>query len=114
MADHKITELKDLSKDDFINGNDSVFIKLQYVPEAQGYKVYMFNTLVAPEEEDLDEAELKARIFVLGRGLAEIALRDPEFAFNIGYDVMPEDTLEMDDNLSEDEKELLRNPVGQA
>jgi hypothetical protein len=112
MAEHKIMQLPELTKEAFYADPNSIYIRITYLPEQDGYRLTMFNELcIAEGEEDTDN---KVRLFILARGLAEIALTNPEIALEAGYDAAPTDAIDLNDDLSDEEKELFKNTVGNA
>lgn len=98
-----------LKAEDFYGNESSVYVRLTYHPEKEGYKVLIFNAM---KEEDMDENSVK--LCILARGLAELALDAPTEVFNVGYTATTNDSIDTSEELSETEKELLKNPIGSA
>jgi hypothetical protein len=112
VGEHTIKELPNLDKATFYNDKDSIYIRVTYMPEYGGYRVTMFNEITA--EEGSEHIDNVVKLFVLARGLAEIALVDPQYAFEVGYNVQASDAIDLAEGLTDDEKELLKNVKGTA
>src|SRR6476620_1180430 len=107
--DKKVKALPDLAPEDFYNHNNSVYLRLTYIPENEGYKVMIFNAM---DVGNLNENQIK--LAILARGLSEMALEYPTEVFQAGYEASMRDSIDLSPNLSDDEKELMKNPIGSA
>lgn len=112
MGKHIIRELPELSAESFYHDKNSIYIRVTYMPDHGGYRVTMYNEIVVGDNEEHTENIVK--LFILSRGLAEIALDDPQLAFEYGYNVQADDAISLAEGLTDDEKDLLKNPVGNA
>jgi hypothetical protein len=107
MADHKIRQLSEEDLDSFFEEENSAYIKCTYYPDIQSFKVSMYHNI-----EDLDEDSTK--MLIMTRGLAELAIIAPSDVYEVGYNARNRDFVDLDEDLSDDEKDLLNNPVGRA
>src|SRR5690348_4433279 len=107
--DKKVKALPELTPEEFYNNKDSIYLRLTYDKDQGGYKVLIYNAM---EVDRIQENEIKMAILV--RGLAELALEYPSEVFQTGYAVSMRDQVDLNTDLSESEKDLLRNPIGTA
>lgn len=107
--DKAVKLLPNLKSEDFYGDKQSIYLRCTYLPKEQGYKILIYNQMSA---EDMDENAVKLAIAV--RGLAELALESPEEVFEVGYMATLRDQVDLNEDLNDEEKDLLRNPIGNA
>jgi hypothetical protein len=107
--DKTVKLLPDLTAEDFYGDKDSIYLRCTYIRDQGGFKVLIFNQIA---NEDMDENVVKMAVLV--RGLAEVALESPTEVYAVGYEAVMQDQVHLADHLTDDEKDLLSNPVGNA
>ncbi len=98
-----------MKPEEFYNNPYSIYVRLTYHPDKDGYNALVFNQM---KSENMDENAV--RLAILARGLAELALDAPTEVFNVGYQAVLNDTIDTSTELNDEEKDLLKNPVGSA
>ncbi len=107
--DKAVKLLPELTSEEFHSDKHSIYLRATYIPDQGGFKVFIFNEVPL---EDMDENVVKMAILV--RGLAELALEESAEVFEIGYSASMRDQVQFDTNLTDEEKLLLSNPIGNA
>lgn len=107
--DKQVKLLPELTGEEFFNNKDSVYLRCTYDKAKKGFKVLIFNNM---ETDRIGEDEVKLAILV--RGLAEVALESPVETFQLGYEASIKDHIDLSSDLSDEEKDLLSHPVGNA
>ena len=108
ILNKQVKSLPDLDFEEFAKEANSVFVRLTYEPSISGYKVIVFNNM------DLDKVnEDQVKMVILARGLAELCIESTNEVFQVGYAVSLKDAVDLS-NLTETEKLLLNNPIGNA
>lgn len=107
--DKQVKLLYNITPEEFYNDTMSVYIRCTYMPEKSGYKVLVYNQM---NTEEMGEDQIK--LCLLARGLAELAVEQPSEVYEVGYQCALRDTIDTNTDLDDNEKELLKNPIGSA
>jgi len=102
MADNiDTTQLKslELKPEEFYGQKDSFYIRIQYVPNLDGFKFQIWS--------ELDDTEKQQLLFLMGRGLVEACIASPNTFYNIGFQAAEAEAWDMN-NKEEMFKSLLR------
>lgn len=90
----------EIKSEEFYKQPDSFYIRIQWLPEEQGYKFQVWNELLGNE----DLAEGAKLVLALGRGMVECCIQDPRYFYMTGLKAMQLDMLS--DSLSEERQKM--------
>ena len=107
--DKRVKSLPELTPEEFFDEKNSMYLRCTYDKEIGGYRVLIYNNM---DVSTMEENEIKMAILV--RGLAELAIEHPSEVFNIGYSTTMRDQIDLATNLTDEEKDLMKNPQGSA
>ena len=100
--------------EEFYNQPDSVYLRIQYVPNVRGYKFEVWNQLYHSLADINDLQDDHKMMMTLARGLAEIVMSDPQTVYNVGSNAQNRDFIHHNPELSDDEKKMFATPQGVA
>ncbi len=109
MEEHVKFAQLDISAEEFHNDENSIYIRCQYVPDIRGFRVTLFNNIKAMDNPDIQD------LFVIARGLAEVALHSPMELHQVGMTAHQKDMEQYKSELDPEQIQLLDvEPEGSA